>query len=233
MRNRAAVVRGAKWLTALAFALAWLGPAQAAEAASDWFLTDQGRVRLVAAAPSAGDGDSLQLGLDFRLAPHWKIYWRSPGDAGYPPRLDWAGSSNFAGATMAWPAPQRFSVQGLDTIGYTDAVVFPLTARLEQAGTAAHLRLALSYLTCEKICIPYDTVLTLDLPAGPPRAGDTGYAALIARYAARVPRDGARGRRASPSARRAWCTARHPARRCFACRFSASARRSSAWWATP
>ncbi len=193
MRNRAAVVRGAKWLTALAFALAWLGPAQAAGAASDWFLTDQGRVRLVAAAPSAGDGDSLQLGLDFRLAPHWKIYWRSPGDAGYPPRLDWAGSSNFAGATMAWPAPQRFSVQGLDTIGYTDAVVFPLTARLEQAGTAAHLRLALSYLTCEKICIPYDTVLTLDLPAGPPRAGDTGYAALIARYAARVPRDGDAG----------------------------------------
>ena len=193
MRNRAAVVRGAKWLTALAFALAWLGPAQAAGAASDWFLTDQGRVRLVAAAPSAGDGDSLQLGLDFRLAPHWKIYWRSPGDAGYPPRLDWAGSSNFAGATMAWPAPQRFSVQGLDTIGYTDAVVFPLTARLEQAGTAAHLRLALSYLTCEKICIPYDTVLTLDLPAGPPRAGDTGYAALIARYAARVPRDGGAG----------------------------------------
>jgi len=193
MRNRAAVVRGAKWLTALAFALAWLGPAQAAGAASDWFLTDQGRVRLVAAAPSAGDGDSLQLGLDFRLAPHWKIYWRSPGDAGYPPRLDWAGSSNFAGATMAWPAPQRFSVQGLDTIGYTDAVVFPLTARLEHAGTAAHLRLALSYLTCEKICIPYDTVLTLDLPAGPPRAGDTGYAALIARYAARVPRDGGAG----------------------------------------
>jgi len=195
MRNKPAMVRGAKCLIALGFVSAWLGlsPAQAAGAASDWFLTDQGRVRLVAASPSVGDGDSLQLGLDFRLAPHWKIYWRSPGDAGYPPRLDWAGSSNFAGATMAWPAPRRFSVQGLDTIGYTDAVVFPLTARLQQAGTATHLRLALSYLTCEKICIPYDTVLTLDLPAGPPRLGDAGYAALIARYAARVPGGGDAG----------------------------------------
>src|SRR5229473_3288 len=154
MRNRAAVVRGAKWLTALAFALAWLGPAQAAGAASDWFLTDQGRVRLVAAAPSAGDGDSLQLGLDFRLAPHWKIYWRSPGDAGYPPRLDWAGSSNFAGATMAWPAPQRFSVQGLDTIGYTDAVVFPLTARLEQARPAMPPSLPAMPRACRATAVP-------------------------------------------------------------------------------
>ena len=86
----------------------------------------------------------MQLGLEFRLAPHWKIYWRSPGDAGYPPRLDWAGSTNLAGATMAWPAPQRFSVLGLDTVGYTDAVVFPITAQLAQSGQAAHLHLALS-----------------------------------------------------------------------------------------
>jgi suppressor for copper-sensitivity B len=195
MRNKSAGLSGAKCLIALAFAAASLGgrAAHAAGAASDWFETDQGRVRLVAAAPSVGDGDSLQLGLDFRLAPHWKIYWRSPGDAGYPPRLEWAGSTNLAGATMAWPAPQRFSVLGLDTIGYTDAVVFPLAARLKQAGAAAHLRLALSYLTCEKVCIPYDAVLTLDLPAGAPPPGDAGYAALIARYAARVPAGGDAG----------------------------------------
>ena len=120
MRKKRAGMSGAKWLIVLAFALAWLGAsaARAAEAASDWFVTDQGRVRLVAAAPSVGDGEAVQLGLDFRLAPHWKIYWRSPGDAGYPPRLDWARSTNLAGATMAWPAPQRFSVLGLDTVGY-------------------------------------------------------------------------------------------------------------------
>jgi suppressor for copper-sensitivity B len=192
MRNKSIRLSAAKWLIPLVFAFAWLalGAARAGDAASQWFETDQGRVRLVAAEPRVGDGDSIELGLDFRLAPHWKIYWRSPGDAGYPPRLDWAGSRNLAATTMAWPAPQRFSVLGLDTIGYTDAVVFPITARLQQRGKAAHLHLALSYLTCEKICVPYDTVLTLDLPAGPPQAGDIGYAALIARYAARVPGSG-------------------------------------------
>jgi suppressor for copper-sensitivity B len=175
---------------AVLLSLLALAPARAAGGASDWFVTDQGQVRLVAASPSVGDRAALDLGLQFRLAPHWKIYWRSPGDAGYPPHLDWAGSTNLAGTQMAWPAPRRFSVQGLETVGYTGDVVFPIAARLVRPGEATRLRLALSYLTCSNICVPYNTVLTLDVPAGPPPAGGASYGALIARYAARVPGDG-------------------------------------------
>src|SRR4051812_45875576 len=58
-------------------ALAALSARAAEPGASDWFETEQGRVRLVAAAEG-------ELGLQFELAPGWKIYWRSPGDAGYP-----------------------------------------------------------------------------------------------------------------------------------------------------
>jgi suppressor for copper-sensitivity B len=185
------VVRQWVWRIVLGLAL-MLGPAPNAMAdsgASDWFVTDQGRVRLVAAAPDAVDGARLRLGLEFRLAPHWKIYWRSPGDAGYPPRLDWAGSTNLAAADMDWPAPQRFSVLGLETIGYTDAVVFPIAAKLQRPGEVAHLHLALSYLTCDDICIPYDAVLDMNV-AGAGAAGGGNFAALIARYEARVPAKG-------------------------------------------
>lgn len=166
-------------------------PAQAQSAASSWFETDQGRVRLIAAAPAVGDGATIRLGLEFQLHPHWKIYWRSPGDAGYPPRLDWTGSRNLAGATIAWPAPQRFSVLGLETMGYTDAVVLPISARLQHAGQALNLSATLDYLTCDDICIPYQTRLHLDLPAGNAASGAAGYAALIAQYEALVPGDGA------------------------------------------
>ncbi len=175
---------------ALLLALVVSAPARAADGASDWFVTDQGQVRLIAATPSVDGAGSLELGLQFRLAPHWEIYWRSPGDAGYPPRLDWTGSTNLAATEMAWPAPRRFTAQGLETVGYTGEVVFPITARLAQAGAATHLRLGLSYLTCGKFCVPYDTVLTLDLPAGSPPQGGRSYAAVIARYAGRVPGDG-------------------------------------------
>jgi suppressor for copper-sensitivity B len=181
---------GLALLVLLALAGLLPGAARAADGASDWFVTDQGQVRLIAASPMAGDAASLALGLEFRLAPHWKIYWRSPGDAGFPPRLDWHGSTNLAEARLSWPAPQRFSVQGLETIGYTDHVVLPISARLDHPGQGVSLVLALSYLTCREICIPYDTVLRLDLPAASAAPGGTGYGALIARYRARVPGDG-------------------------------------------
>jgi suppressor for copper-sensitivity B len=184
---------GRLWLAAVfaAAILAVCAPAwAAADAASPWFVTDQGRVRLIAASPSLDGGRTIRLGLEFRLAPHWKIYWRSPGDAGYPPRLDWSNSENLADTRMAWPAPQRFSVLGLETVGYTGAVVFPITARVERPGEPLRLRLALDYLTCSDICIPYQTKLAIDLPPGPTPAGASGYAALIAQYAARVPADG-------------------------------------------
>jgi len=174
-------------ITTLALAA---GTASAEPGASSWFTTDQGEVRLVAAQPFVGDGDTVALGLEFRLKPQWKIYWRSPGDAGYPPRLDWAGSQNLVAADIDWPAPRRFSVLGFETAGYEGTVVLPITARLATAGAAVQLHAALDYLTCAEICVPYQTVLSLDLPAMKPADGGTGFAALIARYAALVPGDG-------------------------------------------
>ncbi len=157
-------------------------------AASPWFETEQGRVRLIAAAPQTGAAGTVRLGLEFRLAPGWDIYWRAPGDAGLPPRVDWAGSRNLTAAEIAWPAPRRFSAYGLETIGYQGSVVLPITARLERAGMALSVRAALEYLTCKDICIPYDTVLSLDLPAESAAPG--GYADLIERYAREVPGEG-------------------------------------------
>jgi suppressor for copper-sensitivity B len=174
---------------ALIFALLIPGAAAAAPAgASDWFTTDQGRVRLVAAEPFVGAGKEVQLGLQFELAPHWKIYWRTPGDAGYPPHLDWQGSRNLAAARVEWPAPRRFSVLGLETAGYEGKIVLPIRATLSEPATPAALHLALDYLTCSEICIPYQTTLSLELPAGSAAGG--GFGALIARAAAMVPSDG-------------------------------------------
>jgi suppressor for copper-sensitivity B len=172
----------------LAGALALASPGLArADAASAWFQTDQGKVRLIAAQAALGDAREIMLGLEFQLAPHWKIYWRTPGDAGYPPHLDWTGSQNLDRADIAWPAPERFSVLGLETVGYSGAVVLPITARLDHPGAPLQLRAHLDYLTCSEICIPYETDLALDLPS----TGDgLGYGKLIAQFQQLVPDDG-------------------------------------------
>ena len=141
------------------------GPVRAA--ASPWFSYEQGAVRLIAGGATAGTAKRIDLGLEFRLKPHWKVYWRSPGDAGFPPQIDWTGSTNLAGTETAWPAPERFSVLGLETLGYTDHVVLPIEATLREPGKPVGLTAHLRFLTCADICVPYETTLALALPAGP------------------------------------------------------------------
>ncbi|MFY8145805.1 MAG: protein-disulfide reductase DsbD domain-containing protein, partial [Rhodobacter sp.] len=41
--------------------------------------------------------------LRLTLAPGWKTYWRSPGDAGIPPLFNWSGSQNLSGVRVHWP----------------------------------------------------------------------------------------------------------------------------------
>ena len=64
------------------------GAALAQEAASDWADYGQGRVRLVSATTGAS-GDELLLGLQYDIAPGWEIYWRTPGEAGFPTTITW------------------------------------------------------------------------------------------------------------------------------------------------
>ena len=160
-----------------------------AEAASDWVKTEQTAVRLVAATRTVGDAATVVAGLHFRLEEGWKIYWRSPGDAGFPPQLDWAASDNLAFARVDWPAPERFSILGFETMGYKGEVVLPITATLGESGRPLRLKADLKYLTCKDICIPYETKIALDIGAGPP--APSAFAHLINRYAVRVPGDGA------------------------------------------
>ena len=157
-------------------------------AASDWAAEEQVRVRLISAGEAAA-GDRLALGLEFDLQPGWKIYWRSPGDAGFPPAVDWSGSSNLAAGEIAWPVPHRFSLFGLETFGYGDRVVLPIDAALERPGEALSLAAAVDYLICEEICIPYRARLSLDLPAGPQSRAPEAF--LIESFSRQVPGRGA------------------------------------------
>ena len=157
-------------------------------AASEWFSYEHGAVRLISASADAGAGRTVDLGLEFRMLPGWKIYWRSPGDAGFPPLLDWSGSTNLESASLSWPAPERFSVLGLETIGYSGEVLFPVSASVLEPGAELAIRAQLRFLTCSDICVPYETGLALTLPPGPGLT--TPGAAVIDRWRARVPATG-------------------------------------------
>lgn len=163
-------------------------PTKAADSAS----TDQTMVKLVSAVTAVGTLKQLPLGVAMTLQSGWKTYWRSPGDAGFAPTVDIAGSQNVASAELAFPVPHRFELFGLQTFGYDEEVVYPLTVTPQVPGQPISLRAHLRYLVCEQVCIPYEHDLTLDLPAG--AAEVSPDAASISRYLALVPDDGARAR---------------------------------------
>ncbi|MEQ8355509.1 MAG: protein-disulfide reductase DsbD family protein [Kiloniellaceae bacterium] len=166
----------------------FLAPQSGFAAASDWAEEAQGRVRLISAAQSLA-GAQAGLGLEFDLQPGWKIYWRSPGDAGLPPRIDWTGSQNLKRAEIAWPVPHRFSLFGLETFGYGDQVVLPIDATADVPERPLNLRAKVDYLLCEDICIPYTAELSLDLPPG--AGGRAPQAFLIESFRRQVPGQGA------------------------------------------
>ncbi len=184
----------ARLLSAGLVGVFFLSPsAGAQEAASPWVTYDQGRARLVSATQNA-TGDLL-LGLQYQIAPGWEVYWRSPGDAGFPTTIDWAGSENLDDAVLLWPRPHRFQIFELETFGYKDEVVLPISARQSRTGDAVKLRAAVNFLTCRDICVPHTLSMALDLPVmGADGPVISEFAPLINTYRAKIPpRDGSRG----------------------------------------
>jgi suppressor for copper-sensitivity B len=188
-RNHNSLTRKCASVATLLPVLFWACIAYAESGAGNVVATEQSAARLVSAVTGAGDLQTLPVGLDVTLKSGWKTYWRSPGDAGFAPELKFDGSENVASAKLLYPTPHRFELFGLQTYGYKDEVVYPLTVTPERPGEAVKLRAHLRYLVCEQVCIPYDADLALDIPAGPATPSD--QAALVNRFKSMVPGDGA------------------------------------------
>ena len=105
------------------------------------------------------------VGLSLSLAPGWKTYWRSPGDAGIAPSFDWSGSENIGRIDILWPAPEVFHEFGLRSIGYKGDVILPL--RIESPDIDAPMRVTsqIDLGVCADVCLPYSVSLDVTLPA--------------------------------------------------------------------
>lgn len=129
---------------------------------SAWSAPAGTAVRLLGGAKTDGQ---INGGIEIRLTPGWKTYWRYPGDSGIPPRFDWSGSHNVEHVEILWPAPVRFDDGGSFSIGYKKDVVIPFKVTPRDASQPIELKLALDFAICEKICQPANALLSLDVPA--------------------------------------------------------------------
>jgi DsbC/DsbD-like thiol-disulfide interchange protein len=180
------------WLCVAACALVLCPGARVplrADDASPWDGDARSAARLIAGSRvGRADAVLLRAGIEIRLAPGWHTYWRYPGDAGVPPKIDFAGSDNVAAVDVLWPAPQRLAEDGLTAIGYQRTFVLPLRVVPRDRSVPVVLRLKLDYAVCEKLCVPAQARGELALAGGGP-----GEDAALAAAESRVPKKRALG----------------------------------------
>src|SRR6476646_8650340 len=128
--------------TALGFAATLLASSLVLEAraqdSSPWQRDGHSAVRLLAGSRS---GAVLMGGVAFQLQPGWKTYWRAAGDAGVPPRFEFAKSENIEAVTVLWPAPTKFDDgAGGYSLGYHDQIILPLRIVAKNADKPVTLR---------------------------------------------------------------------------------------------
>lgn len=164
-------------------------PGLVGAAESDEFTSPPVNARLISAQNGiAPTTQTLSVGLALDLGEGWKTYWRSPGEVGLAPKVDWSASQNIADVTFLWPAPERFTAFGIENFGYHDEVVFPVQVALEQPGQAAKLNAQVQILVCADLCVPQEFELTLSIPQG--TGIDQNSANSIAEFSSRVPVEG-------------------------------------------
>ncbi len=116
--------------------------------------------------------------LRIRLAPGWKTYWRSPGDAGIPPQFDWTGSDNLRSVRFHWPNPEVHEINGMRSIGYYGELILPMEVFPSDPAAPIRLRADIDIGVCEDICVPMSASIGADLSA--PGAPDATISAALA-----------------------------------------------------
>lgn len=143
------------FVMALVLTLFTLSSSQAAD--TGWLtMPDNDHAQVRATAQKSPTGD-VKILLEVQLESGWKTYWRSPGEGGVAPEINW--SQDIAEMAWHWPSPSAFDVAGIHTQGYDKQVVFPISLSVVNRDS---LEGVLTLSTCSNVCLLTDYPLTFD-----------------------------------------------------------------------
>ena len=150
-----------------ALALVLVGPATASamQTATDWSVGHKSQTRLIVGSMPGEQGEAVYYaGLEIKMEPGWKTYWRQPGDdGGIPPYFNWSKSINLKDTSVLFPAPRRFVEPTGESIGYKKHVVLPVKIEAVNASQKLGLAVQFEYGVCREICIPAQAKLALEV----------------------------------------------------------------------
>jgi thiol:disulfide interchange protein/DsbC/DsbD-like thiol-disulfide interchange protein len=132
--------------------------------------TEHTSVELVSEYEAAAPGVTQWIGLYFKPKDGWHVYWKNPGDAGLPPKVEYGATpagSKFG--PLEFPTPERIPYGPLVNYGYEDSVLYPSTwvmpDDLKDGGNVT-VTASVKWLVCKEECVPGRATLSLKLPVG-------------------------------------------------------------------
>ena len=153
---------------AVAVLLLLLGGAAAAQAQA--VRTPHVEAELVPGSATVQPGGTAHVALRQKIKPGWHTYWRNPGDSGEPTTLDWTLPEGWSAGRSSGGAPSAARSGRWSTTATPMKCLLPVPLRVPRARAQARpSRPRRNWLVCEKICVPEQAALTMDLPS--PRSG--------------------------------------------------------------
>jgi thiol:disulfide interchange protein DsbD len=125
------------------------------------------QVDLLASVEAVVPGKLFDLGLRFRMAEGWHIYWSNPGDAGRPPRVQWTLPVGISAGAMAFPVPKRHRSPGeiITNVLEEEAILLiPMSVSETAAGPKLRIAGSVNYLVCREQCLKETAEVHVELP---------------------------------------------------------------------
>lgn len=107
------------FLCLLGLILPWAGQVQAFEGG-----VEQIKAELIQEETTVQPGRPFWVALHLKIEDGWHVYWKNPGDAGMPLKIEWQLPEGFQSGPMEWPFPEKFKMEDIIGFGYHDEVVF-------------------------------------------------------------------------------------------------------------
>jgi thiol:disulfide interchange protein DsbD len=133
-------------------------------------------------------GKPFTAGVLLRVAPGWHTYWKYSGDAGLPTEIKWNLPPGWKVGEIQWPIPLKTNDPGdIQTYGYQDELLLmqEITPPSKIDISPVKLSAQVDWLVCERICIPGNAKLELELPTS--TTAEPKNSELFARYRRLVP----------------------------------------------
>ena len=133
-------------------------------------------------------GKPFSVGLLLRMAPGWHTYWKFSGDAGLPTEIKWTLPPGWKAGDIQWPIPLKTIDPGdIQTYGYQDEVLLiqEITPPANIDSSPVKLSAQADWLVCERICIPGNATVELELPTA--TSSEPKNTDLFARYRRLLP----------------------------------------------